>query len=221
MPARTPTRKATVKQARGRASSARAAPPSRLPPLQEEKLTPEQRKLMAAISAGPRGTFNMTGPFACYLHAPAFGELAQQLGAHCRYQTGLPARLTEFAILVTASHWLAHYEWAVHEVHALKAGVAAKTIADLKAGRPPRSAPEDERALYTFIKQLYERRRVDDAAYQAVHKLFGDAGMVEFVGLLGYYAMVAMTLNVFRMPIPDGSPLPFREPGLPKTVSRS
>lgn len=186
--------------------------PIRLPAIPEEQLTAEQRTLMSAIASGPRGTFKMSGPFFCYLHSPAFGELAQKLGAYCRFGTSIAPRLTEFAILTTAQLWKAHYEWAAHEPQALKAGVKPATIQALRAGREPTSAPKDERALYAFIKQVYATRRAGDRAYKAAHAVVGDAGMVELVGLLGYYAMVAMTLNVFRMPVPEGTPLPFKEP---------
>jgi 4-carboxymuconolactone decarboxylase len=186
--------------------------PIRLPAIADDKLTAEQRSLMSAIASGPRGTFKMGGPFFCYLHSPAFGELAQKLGAYCRFGTSIAPRLTEFAILTTAQLWKAQYEWAAHEPQALKAGVKPATIQALRAGREPTSAPKDERAIYAFIKQLYATRRAGDRAYKAAHATLGDAGMVELVGLLGYYAMVAMTLNVFRMPVAEGTPLPFKEP---------
>jgi len=188
--------------------------PVRLPAIPEDQLTAEQRSLMSAIASGPRGTFKMSGPFFCYLHAPAFGELAQKLGAYCRFGTSIAPRLTEFAILTTAQLWKAHYEWAAHEPQALKAGVKPATIQALRAGREPTSAPKDERALYAFIKEVYATRRASDRTYKAAHAVVGDAGMVELVGLLGYYAMVAMTLNVFRMPVPEGTPLPFKEPAV-------
>ena len=180
----------------------------------QSKLTPEQRALMAAISSGPRGVFKMSGPFYCYLHAPAFGELAQKLGAHCRFGTRIPPRLSEFAILATAQHWKAHYEWTAHEPQATRAGVKPKTIQDLRAGREPKSAPKDERAIHAFINEIYRTKRVSDKTYRAVHALLSDAGTVELVGLLGYYAMVAMTLDVFRMPVPEDQQLPFREPAI-------
>jgi 4-carboxymuconolactone decarboxylase len=186
--------------------------PIRLPAIPEDQLTAEQRSLMSAIASGPRGTFKMSGPFFCYLHSPGFGELAQKLGAYCRFGTSIAPRLTEFAILATAQLWKAQYEWAAHEPQALKAGVKPATIQALRAGREPTSAPKDERALYVFIKEVYATRRAGDRAYKAAHAVVGDAGMVELVGLLGYYAMVAMTLNVFRMPVAEGTPLPFKEP---------
>jgi 4-carboxymuconolactone decarboxylase len=215
VPARkTPAKAAKKKTTRkGPKKGAATMGPIRLPAIDEDKLTSEQHALMGAIASGPRGTFKMSGPFFCYLYAPAFGELAQKLGAYCRYGTSIAPRLTEFAILTTAHLWKAHYEWAAHEPQALKAGVKPATIQALRAGREPSSAPKDERAIYAFIEELYLTRRVSDRAYKAAHAIIGDAGVVELVGLLGYYAMVAMTLNVFRMPVPDGA-LPFKEPAV-------
>jgi 4-carboxymuconolactone decarboxylase len=213
MPAKKKSAKKTPNKKTSKKSPAQMGP-TRLPAIAEEQLTAEQRSLMGAIASGPRGTFKMSGPFFCYLHAPGFGELAQKLGAYCRFGTSIAPRLTEFAILTTAHLWKAHYEWAAHEPQALKAGVKPATIQALRAGREPASAPKDERAIYAFIKELYTTRRVSDRTYKAVHAVIGHTGMVELVGLLGYYALVAMTLNVFRMPVPEGTPLPFKEPSL-------
>jgi 4-carboxymuconolactone decarboxylase len=190
----------------------RKRPSPRLPTIADEDLTPQQRKLTDAIRSGPRGRLVMNGPFACFLHAPEYGDVAQQLGAHVRYHTSLPPRLSEFAILTTARFWRAQYEWFAHAPIAERAGVAPHTIRDLRAGRAPARAPADERALYEFIKELYRTRRVSDATYRKVHKLLGNPGMVELVGILGYYALISMTLNVFRAAIPDDQPLPFAEP---------
>lgn len=188
------------------------SPLPRLPALAAARLTGEQRALVEAITSGPRGRFSMDGPFAVYLHAPGFGQLAQQLGAYVRFGTRVPPRLSEFAILFTAQYWKAQYEWAAHAVIAERKGVKEATIRDLQAGRVPKSALRDEMAIYAFVKELYATRRVSNATFARVHKLLGDAGTVELVGILGYYAMVAMTLNVFRMPVAAGTPAPFREP---------
>jgi len=189
-------------------------PPSRLPAIPEEAFTPAQRTLIESIRSGPRGQFKMSGPFYCYLHAPAFGELAQKLGAHLRFGTSIPPRLSEFAILATAAHWKSQYEWAAHAGIAEQKGVKPETIRDLRAGRAPTKAPKDEQAVYAFVKELYRDRRVSSPTYKRVKAILGDAGTVELVGLLGYYAMVAMTLDVFRMPVPDATPLPFKEPAI-------
>jgi 4-carboxymuconolactone decarboxylase len=203
---------ARTKQPKARIKHPSRQPAERLPILTAEKLTTEQQALAAAIGSGPRGGFTMGGPFAVYLHAPAFGQLAQQLGAHVRYGTSVPPRLSEFAILCTAHYWKAQYEWHAHEPIAERQGVKAATIRALKAGRTPTTAPRDELAIYAFVKELYATRRVSQPVFARVHKLLGDAGTVELIGILGYYAMVAMTLNVFRMPVPEGTLVPFAEP---------
>jgi len=178
----------------------------------EDTLTPPQRALRDAIASGPRGTFKFSGPFAIWLHAPELGQLAQALGAHCRYKTSLPPRLSEFAILTTARIWRAQYEWQAHAPMAEKAGVSAKTIRDLRAGRYPKGAAADERAIYDFVTELYRKRRVSDRTYRRVLALFGTTGTVELVGILGYYALISMTLNVFRATADPDKPLPFAEP---------
>lgn len=194
--------------------SPRRPPSPRLPALAMDQLTFDQQAIVEAIKTGPRGRFNNEGPFAAFLHAPAYGQLAQALGGHLRYHTSVPPRLKEFAILCTGRFWKAQYEWHAHAAIALKQGVKEATIRDLKAGSLPKSAPRDELAIYAFVKELYATRRVSNTTYARVHKLLGDNGMVELVGILGYYALISMTLNVFRMPLPEGEPAPFREPGV-------
>ena len=196
---------------RSRSNQSRRLPAPRLPALDMASLAGEQQALVDAISSGPRGRFSNSGPFAVYLHAPGFGHLAQQLGGYVRLGTSVPPRLSELAILCTARFWQAQYEWVAHAAIAAKQGVKPATIRDLQAGRTPTSAPRDEMAIYAFVRELYATRRVSDATYKRVHKLLGDAGIVELVGILGYYAMVSMILNVFRMPVPEGTPAPFRE----------
>ncbi len=187
-------------------------PPPRVPVLAEENLKPEQRALLDSIRSGPRGgSINIRGPFAVFLHAPAFGELAQKLGGHCRFNTAVPPRLSEFAILLTAKLWRAQYEWYAHVPQAERAGVKPATIRDLHAGRVPKSAPKDERAIYDFIQELYKTRRVSDKNYKRLNAILGDAATVEFVGILGYYVLISMVLNVFRMAPPASEPLPFAE----------
>ncbi len=191
---------------------AKKMPPPRVPILDEKSLTPAQRALLNSIRSGPRGSSTtIRGPFAVFLHAPAFGELAQQLGGYCRFKTGVPPRLSEFAILVTARLWRAQYEWFAHVPQAERAGVKAQTIRDLHKGRVPKAAPKDERAIYDFIHELYKTRRVSDKTFARVHALLGDAATVELVGILGYYVLISMILNIFRMSPPGDEPLPFAE----------
>ena len=188
-----------------------AKPKPRLPAIPDDKLTDRQKELMEAIRSGPRGRVSQSGPFGVFLHAPDFGDLTQKLGAHCRYKTGVPPRLSEFAILCTARQWRAQYEWHAHAAIAEKAGVAPQTIRDVKAGRAPKKAAKDERAIYDFVQELYKTRRVSDKTFERVRAVLGDAATVELVGVLGYYALISMILNVFRMSPPEGEPLPFTE----------
>jgi 4-carboxymuconolactone decarboxylase len=188
-------------------------PAPRLAAIDEAQMNEAQRALLASLRAGPRGkSMTARGPFAAFMHAPELGELAQRLGAHCRYRTRLPARLSEFAILCTARLWRAQYEWYAHAPMAADAGVKPKTIADLQAGREPKSAPKDERAVYAFVQELYKTKRVSDRTYKRLQSLLGDAATVELVGILGYYALISMTLNVFRMLPPESEKLAFAEP---------
>jgi 4-carboxymuconolactone decarboxylase len=206
-PAAKPRRK-TIPRA-----AARNMAPSRLPSIPDEKLTPEQRALIDAIQSGPRGkSTEIRGPFAVFLHSPPYGQLAQKLGGFCRLESRVPARLSEFAILATAQLWRSQYEWHAHAGHAERAGVSTQTLRELQRGLAPKSAAKDERAIYDFIHELYRTKRVSDRTYKRLHAVMGDAGMVELVGILGYYALVAMSLNVFRMPPPPSAPLPFAEP---------
>lgn len=202
------------KRSAGKSPRRSARPPSpRLSPLPNDVLTPEQRALVAAIRSGPRGKdTEMNGPFAVFLQAPGYGQLAQQLGSYCRLKTSVPPRLSELAILISAKLWRAQYEWHVHVPHAERAGVKPQTIRDIRAGRTPTAAPKDERAVHDFIRELYRDKRVSDRTYGRLHAFLGDAGMVEFTGILGYYALVSISLNVFCMPLPGSVPLPFAEP---------
>ena len=205
-----------AKKTAGKKSAARKPaskmPPSRVAVLAEDQLSPIQRALLDSIRSGPRGaSTTIRGPFAVFLHAPAFGELAQQLGGYCRFKTAVPPRLSEFAILVTAKLWQAQYEWFAHVPMAERAGVSKETIRDLYRGRLPKSASKDELAIYDFIQELYKVRRVSDKNFKRVNAILGDAATVELVGILGYYVLISMILNVFRMSPPEGEPLPFPE----------
>ena len=188
-------------------------PAPRLALIDEQRMTEAQRTLLDALRSGPRGaSITPRGPFAVWMHAPELGHVAQALGGHCRYNTSLAPRLSEFAILCTARLWRAQYEWFAHAPIAEKSGVRQKTIENLRLGRPPKSAQKDERAIYDFIQELYKTRRVSDRTYKKVQLLLGDKATVELVGILGYYALISMTLNVFRILPPENEKLAFAEP---------
>jgi 4-carboxymuconolactone decarboxylase len=185
-------------------------PAPRLTIPSESGLSPKQAELLADIQK-TRGKGPLGGPFAVFLHTPEYGDLAQKLGAFCRYHTAVPAHLSEFTILVLARFWRSQYEFWVHAPIAQKAGVKAQTIQAIRTGRTPKLSKK-ERAIYDFIAELHKTKRVSEKNYKRVHAMFGDAGTIEFVGILGYYTLVAMTLNVFRVPLPDSEVYPFAEP---------
>jgi 4-carboxymuconolactone decarboxylase len=193
-----------------RAKAAPKIPSPRLTLPDEKDLNAKQRKILADIRKS-RGKGTIGGPFSVFLQAPDYGDLAQKLGAFCRYHTVVPPHLSEFTILVLGSYWRSQYEFWIHAPIAEKAGVKKATIEALRTGKPAKLTKE-ERAIHDFIAELHRTRRVSDKTYAKVHAMFGDAGMVEFVGILGYYTLVAMTLNVFHIPLPEGEKLPFREP---------
>jgi len=181
----------------------------RLPELDTHQLSTEQRQIYDDIVASRGGS--IAGPFAAWLRSPVLADRAQSLGEFCRYLTSLPARLSELAILITANQWRANVEWQIHAPIARREGLSDKVISALQAGEEPPFELADERAVYQLAQQLYETRRVSDEAYQAAVVALGESAVVELVGILGYYALVAMTLNVFKVELTDQHHLPFAD----------
>lgn len=185
---------------------------SRLPELPIERLSPEQRKVHDAIAAGPRG--GVQGPLKVWLHSPKLAERAQELGAFCRFHTSLPKRLSELAILITGATWKAGFEWFVHAPAGIAAGLDPAAVEAIRTGRRPEFARTDEAALYDFACELLVKRRVSEATYARAAAELGSVGIVELVGILGYYALISMTIVAFKVPLPDGEPDPFPEAGI-------
>ncbi|MFL9874748.1 carboxymuconolactone decarboxylase family protein [Paraburkholderia megapolitana] len=181
----------------------------RLPHFDAAAATPEQKAVLDEILSGPRG--NLNGPFLGWIHSPELAQHAQRLGAFCRYQTGLPLRLSELAILVTAARWQAQAEWYIHYPIALQAGVREEDAQVLLQGKRPAFADADDALIYAFASELYDAKRVSDATYAQTVERFGHTVTINLVALLGYYALVAMTLNVFDMRAQGQATLPFAE----------
>jgi 4-carboxymuconolactone decarboxylase len=180
--------------------------PPRFKPLVESEMTDAQRKVYKEIASGPRG--GVRGPFNALLRSPELADRAQKFGEYVRFNASLPERLKEFAILITARHWSAQYEWHSHQIHAVKAGLDPQIAADLALGRRPAGMKDDEAAVYDFCRELHEDKAVSDPAYKAVADRFGERGVVDLIGISGYYTMVSMVLNVDRHPLPGGAPAP-------------
>ncbi len=170
-----------------------------LPP--EETQTPEQREACGEAISGLRG--RVPAPMIAWIRNPEFARRAQRLGELLRYQTTLEPRLSELAILICARHWTSHYEWVVHKRDGLKAGMDPEVIASIAARRTPALRDEREQAVYDVSTTLTATGRVPDALYGRGVEVLGERGMVELVGILGYYSLVAMTLNTFEIGLPE------------------
>ncbi len=176
--------------------------------LAPEAMTDAQKKVYEAIAGGPRG--GVRGPFNPLLRSPELADRVQALGEYLRFNSSLPPRLNELAILITARYWSAQYEWYAHHKLAMKAGLDPKIAEQLARGVRPEGMKPDEAAVYDFCKEMHEQKAVSDAVYKVALDQFGERGVVDLIGVSGYYTLVSMVLNVDRAPLPPGtlSPLP-------------
>jgi 4-carboxymuconolactone decarboxylase len=174
----------------------------RFQPLTYDKLTPEQKVMVEHLLAGERG--GMNGPFNVTLRSPEMGDLAQKLGAQLRFHSSLSNRLNEMAILMTARFWNAQYEWSAHHKNALAAGLSPAVIEAIATGKRPGSMRPDEEAVYNFGDELLRTRQVADVTFKNAVDQFGERGVVDLTGVMGYYCFVSMMLNIDRYPLPDG-----------------
>jgi 4-carboxymuconolactone decarboxylase len=166
------------------------------------EMTPEQAAVCAETIAGLRGS--IPPPLIPWLRSPEFARRAQKLGEFARFQTVLGQRLTELAILVCARHWTSHTEWRAHKAIALNVGVEADVVADIAAGRTPNLPDEKGRLVYEVASVLLRSSRIPDPLYRRGVEVLGETGVVELVGVLGYYCLVALSLNAFEIGLPEG-----------------
>ena len=175
----------------------------RYAPVPPESMTEAQARVRDAIAAGPRGSVH--GPFTVLLHSPGAADRVQSLGAYIRFESPLPDRLRELAILVTARFWRAEYEWFAHEKLARAAGLPDAVIEAVRIGAPPPFDDPAEEAVHAFCAALHRDRGVDDAVHDRVLSLLGREALTDLVAVSGYYTLISMTLNVYGVPVPDGS----------------
>lgn len=176
---------------------------SRFPKLTRDEMSPEQQRVSDAIAGGPRG--GVRGPFHALLYSPKLADCAQQLGQYVRYDCSIPQKLRELAILITAKHWVAQYEWYAHENHARDAGLPDPVIEAIRQGERPSFDDPAEEEIYDFCTELYADKRINDSTYAKVEARFGKVGAVELAGLLGHYNLIAITLNVAEIPVPGAT----------------
>ena len=161
-----------------------------------------------ASRSGPRKS--LSGPFNAWLRSPELADRLRKVGEYIRFNTSLPHRLNEFAILITAREWSSQYEWYAHYPLAIKAGLNPQVAADLAAGKRPADMQEDEKIVYDFSIQLHRDKKVSDETFKAAVAKFGETGVMDLIGVNGYYDLVSMTLNTAEVPVPPGEapPLP-------------
>lgn len=181
-------------------------PPNRLPPIAPAELTPAQREAVDAFRTA-RGA-EISGPFYPLLRSPELMTRTRAMGDYLRYKSALPPRLSEFVILLTAREWTQQYEWNAHYPIAVKAGVKREILDAIADGRRPSGMSDEETILYEFCRELHHDKAVSDRTYSRALKAFGEQGVVDTIGITGYYTLLAMTLNTARTPpAENGSPI--------------
>ena len=175
----------------------------RFKPLKYDEMTPPQKTMLEHLLAGPRA--GADGPFNVLLRSPEMGDLAQQFGASVRFSTSVPRKLNEMAIILVARHWTSQYEWQAHHRAALQAGLNPAIADAIAQGKRPTGMQRDEEAVYTFCTELLNTKQVSDATFNAAKSAVGERGVVELIGVMGWYHTVSMLLNTDRYPLPAGT----------------
>ncbi|CAD5258803.1 MULTISPECIES: carboxymuconolactone decarboxylase family protein [Halomonadaceae] len=182
-----------------------------------ETMTEAQLEVYEQIVSGPRRT--LVGPLRAALHNPVLADRWQRLGQVLRFETSIPTHLNELAILVTARRWNSELEWAIHAGDADRAGLSSEIAAAIRTCSLPDFGEDDAaREIYEFSRQVLQQGDIEDDVYQAIVVRWGEVGAVELTAVIGYYSMVAMTLNVHRIPLPDGVTASL--PGSPMTLAQ-
>ena len=182
--------------------------PNRMPPIPTEKMTEAQRKSAAEIIAGPRG--KIEGPYWPIIRSPGFMEHIQKVGGYFRYFCPLDRRINEMAALMTARSWTQQYIWDVHINQALETGLKPAIVDAIAESRRPAAMAEDEEVLHDFVTELLANQSVTDPTYARAVSKFGEPGVIDILGIVGYYTTLAMIMNVSRTPLLENRPLPLR-----------
>jgi 4-carboxymuconolactone decarboxylase len=183
----------------------------RMPPIPAGKLTDAQKTAIAEFKAARSA--DISGPFVPLLRSPEVMSRARAMGDYLRFRSSLPPRLSEFVILLTARKWTQQYEWNAHQPLAIQSGLRAEIVAAIAAGRKPGAMAEDEGAVYALWDEVQRNQSVSDATYARAVGAVGEQGVIDVLGITGYYTMLAMVMNTARTPLPEGvkpplAPLP-------------
>ena len=170
-------------------------------------MTEAQRRVYQAIAGGPRG--GVRGPFNALLRSPELADRVQKVGEYLRFDSSLPARLNELAILINARFWGSKYEWYAHRPLAEKGGLAPAIADDLARNVRPSKMQPDETVVYDFCTALHTTHAVDDAIFTRAVAVLGERGVMDLIGVSGYYTLVSMVLNVAEIPLPAGAASPW------------
>jgi 4-carboxymuconolactone decarboxylase len=181
-------------------------PEDRMPAIPLERMSEAQKKYAEAIIKGPRGA--LYGPFVPLIRSPELMDRAQRVGEYLRYSSAIGTRLSELAILITARHWTQQVEWAIHAPIALAVGIKAAHIDAIANGKLPTAMSDEEQSVYQFCTELHQTKKVSDETYQQAVKTFGEKGVMDLIGINGYYTFLAMVMNTTCTPVPDSKPDP-------------
>ena len=180
--------------------------PDRMPPIPTEKMTDAQKKVAADIIAGPRG--KVEGPYWPIIRSPGLADGLQKVGEYYRYRCPLDRKLNEMAALMASRLWTQQFEWDVHILQALDAGMTVDVANAIAEGRRPAKMTDDEAVLYDFLTEVLATKGASDTTYAATVAKFGESGVVDILGIVGYYATNAMIMNVARTAVPNANPMP-------------
>ena len=175
---------------------------NRFAPLTWDEMTDAQKTMVTHILDGPRNALG--GPFNVLLRSPEMGDMAQELGAYARFNSSLPGKLREMAIIMTARFWMSHFEWYAHKNAALGEGLDPAIVEAIATGQRPSTMDADETVIYDFVNELLYDKRVSDEAFSAAIGALGESGVVDVIGTVGYYGLVSLVLNADEYPLPDG-----------------
>jgi 4-carboxymuconolactone decarboxylase len=172
--------------------------PERMPAMRDDEMDDAQRAAAQELIAGPRGA--VFGPFIPLMRSPELMNRLQKVGEYLRFQSILDTRINEFVMLVVSRHWTQQFEWCMHAPLAIKAGVKPETVESLAEGRRPAGMAPDEEIAYDFCDEMIRTHGVCDTTYQRGVAQFGECGVIDMVGLVGYFTTVSMVMNVARTP---------------------